>query len=257
MRGRTRTHERGGRRVTGERSELRVKAEEIQSSTGIPYNLALHVARGERTLSSVLERLVAEEKIGQLVRKHDIPKSLAAQVALGQADLEAVLLKRELDAHIHENKEKSVLVERAADGKPVGIALHGQRTVIGVVRSVDVYEFEFVPEGKDPEKIHKLQAKYAWNPDEYKLVKKGIDSAKEGRANAEPIWKPQDRYPLSDKRLFALMKSERAVAIGTLEGEILRGQVLWVGRWEIGLRMKGGGTLDVFRHAVKSIEEKG
>jgi hypothetical protein len=33
--------------------------------------------------------------------------------------------------------------------------------------------------------------------------------------------------------------------------------VLWVGRWEIGLRMKGGGTLDVFRHAVKSIEEKG
>jgi sRNA-binding regulator protein Hfq len=257
MRGRTRTHERGGRRVTGERSELRVKAEEIQSSTGIPYNLALHVARGERTLSSVLERLVAEEKIAQLVRKHDIPKSLAAQVALGQADLEAVLLKRELDAHIHENKEKSVLVERAADGKPVGIALHGQRTVIGVVRSVDAYEFEFVPEGKAPEKIHKLQAKFAWDPDEYKLVKKGIDSAKEGRANAEPIWKPQDRFPLSDKRLFAMRKGERHVAICTLEGEVLRGQVLWVGRWEIGLRMKGGGTLDVFRHAVKSIEEKG
>jgi hypothetical protein len=243
--------------VQGERSELRVKAEEIQSSTGIPYNLALHVARGERTLSSVLERLVAEDKVAQLVRKHDIPKSLAAQVALGQADLEAVLLKRELDAHIQANKERSILVERAADGRTVGLALHGQRTAIGVVRSVDVYEFDFVPEGGEPEKIHKLQAKFAWNPDEYKLVKKGIDSAKEGRANAEPIWKPQDRFPLSDKRLFALLKAERTVALCTLEGEILRGQVLWVGRWEIGLRMKGGGTLDVFRHAVKSLEEKG
>lgn len=257
MRGRTRTHERGSRRVSGERSELRVKAEEIQSSTGIPYNLALHVARGERTLSSVLERLVAEDRIAQLVRKHDIPKSLAAQVALGQADLDAVLLKRELDAHIHANKERSVLVERAADGKTVGLALHGQRTAIGVVRSVDQYEFEFVPEGGEPEKVHKLQAKFAWDPDDYKLVKKGIDSAKEGRGAAEPIWKPQDRFPLSDKRLFALKKAERIVAIGTLEGEILRGHVLWVGRWEIGLRMKGGGTIDVFRHAVKSIEEKG
>jgi hypothetical protein len=257
MRGRTKIHDRGGRRGSGERSELRIKAEEIQSSTGIPYNLALHVARGERTLSSVLERLVAEDKIAQLVRKHEIPKSLAAQVALGQADLSAVLLKRELDSHIQENKERSVLVERVADGKPVGLALHGQRTVLGVVKGVDVYEFELVPEGGAPEKVHKLQAKFAWDPEEYKLVKKGIDSVKEGRVNAEPIWKPQDRYPLSDKRLFALKKAERAIAITTLEGDLLRGHVLWVGRWEIGLRMKGGGTVDVFRHAVKSIEEKG
>jgi hypothetical protein len=185
MRGRTRTHERGGRRVSGERSELRVKAEEIQSSTGIPYNLALHVARGERTLSSVLERLVAEEKDRPARSEHDIPKSLAAQVALGQADLEAVLLKRELDAHIHENKEKSVLVDRASTG-----SRSASRYTASGLPSASCAAWTCTSSsssrGQGTEKIHKLQAKYAWNPDEYKLVKKGSTARRRGARTPSP-----------------------------------------------------------------------
>jgi sRNA-binding regulator protein Hfq len=256
MPARARTGERGGRREVRERSELRAKAEEIQASTGIPYNLALHVARGERTLSSVLERLMADDKIAQLVRKYELPKSLAAQVALGQIPLDAVLLRRDLDQHLATHKDRSVLVERAADGKPVALALHGQRTVKGVVKRVDMYEFQLEVEGvAEPETIHKLQAKFAWDPDEYKTVKKGIDTAKSGRTTVEPIWKPQERPPLSDRRLFSFLKAERAIAVHTLEGEVLRGTVGWLGRWEVGLVVKAGGSLTVFRHAVKHIEE--
>jgi sRNA-binding regulator protein Hfq len=247
-----------GRRRAGppQRNDLRSKAQEIQTSAGIPYNMALQVARGERTLSDVLQRMVAEDRVAHLVRKHEIPRSLAAQVALGQADLEAVLLKRELDAYVTLHREKSVLAERLEDKKPVGLALHGQRTMLGIIQDVDVYEFKLLVEGTaEPILLHKLQAKYAWDPDEYKLVKKGIDASKDGRKATEPIWKPQDRYPCSDKRLFAYKKADKVVLAHLLEGEVLRGRVTWFGRWEFGLAMRAGGTATVFRHALKQLEE--
>jgi hypothetical protein len=235
---------------------LRAKAQEIQASAGIPYNLALQVARGDRTLSDVLQRMMAGDKIDQLVKKHDIPRSLAAQVALGQADLDAVLLKKELDTHIAQHRDRSILASRLEDKATVGLALHGQRTVVGKIEGMTVYEFVLRGEGAEaPETVHKLQAKYAWDPAEYKLVKKAIETSKDGRRTTEPIYKPQDRYPCSDRRLFGFLRAGRPVAVETLEGELLRGKITWLGRWEFGLEAKGGGHLTVFRHAIKQVEE--
>jgi sRNA-binding regulator protein Hfq len=45
------------------------------------------------------------------------------------------------------------------------------------------------------------------------------------------------------------------VTATTLEGEQLRGVVVWFGRYEFGLKLKGDAEITVFRHALADLKE--
>lgn len=237
-----------------ERDATRRRAAQLVRETGIPQNLAHQVALGNLTLNEVLHRMALRDKVDGLIKRHGLPKSLATQIALGQADLNAVLRKRRQADHLENNRQRSVLVEAAESGEPMLVGLHGKRTLRGVVDGVDRYEFRFTDEAGEAHVVHKLQAKYACSGGMAKHVRNQIKRDKARKEPVEPIWKPQDRYGCSDRRLFGLLDDEAPAQVTTLEGEIFTGRVEWMGRWEFGMVLKKkGAQVVLFRHALADV----
>ena len=247
-------HQKKRRKATNPAIDRRVV--ELVKSTGISRALATQVALGRVELNDVLTRMSHKAEIESLMRRHELSRALASQVALGQADLESLLFKRRMAEHLALHSERSILVQAQLSAEPLSLALHGQRGVDGVVTKLDRYEFLFEPRGGEAETVHKLQVKFAVAADSRKKVRKSLSFDNELRkVPREPVWKPQDRYTCSNRRLFQLCDRQVAVEVLTLEGDVLRGKVAWVGRFEFGLEVKGGIEVVVFRHALAKLSE--
>lgn len=246
-------------RDPSDRSPLKTKVDDLVRTTGIPRQLAFQVAMGNLALNDVLERLAREDRAQALVERHGLDRSVAVQIALGQASLENVLRKKRLDAHLVENRRRSVLHEAAADGRRLAIAVHGRQVLRGRVRSVSRYDFEFEPVDEDATTVHKLQAKFAHTAEDWKLLEKGVSTDASRDADAEPVSRPQDRFAVSDKQLFAFHEDKTLVVATTLEGDRLTGMVTWLGRWEFGMHIPrkkhapDGAEIVVFRHALADL----
>jgi sRNA-binding regulator protein Hfq len=240
------------------KSAERVRAKQL-ADNGMPYQMALAVAQARMTLDEALERLAQRVEVDRLMRKHDISRALATQVVMGHADLEGFLSKRRLEQHRTQNRDRSCLDEHAASGAPLMFGLHGQRRLEGKV--VEVQPYQVVVQPSEPasaerEEVHKLQFKYAYAPDDWKRVRKALRKDKVlSEAPKAPIERPQDRYTCSDRRMFRYVDTGAQVDATLLEGEIVRGQILWFGRYEFALSVKGDATIYVFRHALHNLTE--
>ena len=235
---------------------VRQRAKEL-ADNGMPYQMAMAVAQNRITLDDALERLARRAKVERLMRSHELSRALATQVVLGQADLDAFLMKRRMEQHRKANMNRSCLDEAQASGESLVFWLHGQRRVTAKVVSAEAYQVVVHEDGQaEPEEVHKLQFKFAYAASDWKRVRKVLkkDKAltKEPKA---PIERPQDRYTCSDKRLFRYVDAGTTVDVLLLEGELLRGQVAWFGRYELGLKIKGDVHITVFRHALERIGE--
>ncbi len=235
------------------RQGVRERAQELAQS-GMPFQMAMAVAQGRMELNEALERLSRRAEVDRLMRKHDINRALATQISLGHADLEAFLAKRRMELHRAENLSRSCLDAAVADGLPRTFGLHGQKTLAAVALSTDAYTATVQQEGAEPEEVHKLQFKYAYLASDWKRVRKSVKKDKTlSKTPREPIELPQDRYTISDKRLFRYMDQELPVDVTLLEGIILRGVVAWFGRYEFGVRVKGDVEVAIFRHALHAV----
>lgn len=252
------TDERGGsappKLHRGNKAQVKRKADSLVRDAGIPHNLAWQVATGALSLNEVLERLARKDKVDGLMRRFDLPKSLATQVAMGQADLDHVLKKRRMESEITRSKERSFLLEATHGGVPVVLGLHGRKTQKGHIKGVDRYEFSFQDRGADaPETVHKLQVKWACLGNDELKVRKAHKKDKARDADSEPVWKPQDRYGCSDKRLFGYLDDCDEIVVTLLEGDRFTGTVTWMGRWEFGMELKKGAEVVIFRHALADV----
>lgn len=237
-------------------ADVRARAEELVRTSGILLPQALQVVRGERSLNDVVSGLALRAEVDALVVRHGLSRALATQVARKEADLEEVLRKARMAAHLLEHRDHSVLHDALTSGQPIALAVHGVAVVRGRVVGLDPYEVVLNAEDGVEHRIHKLQLKYAYDPVHYKVLRKALryDSARKGAH--EPVSRPQDRYGCSDKRLFRYLDTKAPIAATTLEGEVLNGRVTWMGRWEFCLKLdKGDGWVVVFRHALADIGE--
>jgi sRNA-binding regulator protein Hfq len=233
---------------------VRAEASRIAKETGIPQNLAHQVAMGNLSLNDVLSRMATRAKVDNLMKRHGLPKSLATQVALGQADLAHVLRKRRLAEHIEGNRNRSILAEAMASGEAVAIGLHERKHLRGTINSVDQYEVKVTTNNGEVESVHKLQIKFACLDAGFRNVRSQIKRDKTRTEPTEPIWKPQDRYGCSDRRLFGVLDEQVQVVVTTLEGDIFHGLVEWMGRWEFGMVLKKkNARVVVFRHALAEV----
>jgi hypothetical protein len=238
----------------GNKAQVKRKADSLVRDAGIPHSLAWQVATGALSLNEVLERLARNDKVDGLMRRFDLPKSLATQVALGQADLDQVLRKRRMEAELARSRDRSFLLEVTHGGVPVLLGLHGRRAEKGHVRGVDQYDFTFEARGSEaPETVHKLQVKWACLGDHELKVRKAHKKDGTRDADAEPVWKPQDRYGCSDKRLFGHLDDCDDIQVTLLEGDQFTGHVTWLGRWEFGMELKKGAQVVIFRHAIADV----
>ena len=233
------------------------KVEQLSRDTGIPRGWAQQVVDGKTTLNEVLTRMARQDRVAQLERRHGLDRSLAAQVADGQVKLDDVLLLQRRSAHLAEHRQRSILVEAAADGQALTLLLHGQKQVTGRILQVDAYEFQLQEAAEAaPLTVHKLQVKLAWPA----ALAAAVGAAPEGRSVQEPIVRPQDRLHLSDRRLFGLLDAGTRVRVATIEGDQVAGAVRWISRWEFGMALADKAQapqqlLSVFRHALARVEE--
>ncbi|NOY25897.1 MAG: hypothetical protein GXP62_08505 [Oligoflexia bacterium] len=235
----------------GVSAELKRQVETLVRDSGIPRPWAWQVARGQKSLNAVIVRLAQMDRVAHLMSRHGLSKSVATQVAGGTLDLEAVLRKARQAKHLADFRDHATLDRALASAQPLTLLLHGNRKLTGRVVKVDAYEFQFQPDGSDAITLHKLQAKLAYPAD----LRVKLCVAATGRLVCDPIPKPQDRYPCSDRRLFCAHDDGKDSRFVTLEGDEVVGQVAWVGKWEVGVRQPGGAELVVFRHALALFEE--
>ena len=235
------------------RGQYRERAEELVVQTGIPRNLAFQVAMGNITLSDALKKLAFRDEVEKLIRRYEFQRSLATQIAMGQISLDEVLRKQRRLTYFEENNTRSILTESQASGDRITIMVHGQKRKQGRVLEVGAYEFTFKGKG-EPESIHKLQVKAAWDGRRNAAVLSSIKKNRSRSKPCEPILKPQDRYHCSNRRLFQHMEAGDRLTIHLLEGSILTGTIDWLGKWELGLKLKKGPVAVIFRHAMADLE---
>ena len=230
--------------------KIRERADELHQS-GMPFQMAMAVAQGRMELNEALVRLAEKQRIDKLMRLHDFSRALATQIVMGHADCDAVLTKRRMQEHRKQNKMRSSLDEAAKSGKEIALSLHGKRRVRGVITSISAYTFEFKDVKADLAEIHKLEVQYAYDPADWKRVRKVLKVDKAVSVKGlDPVSRPQDRYTCSDKRLFRYLDENADVSITCLGGDTFRGRVAWFGRFEFGVTLRTNVELTVFRHAL-------
>lgn len=245
----------GGKKPHRTDPRVRARAEKL-AANGMPFQMAMAVALGRVSLNDALERLARQDKVDKTMEEHDLSRALATQVVIGHADLDKVLARRRMQEHREENRLRSCLEQARESGEPLAVALHGDRKVIGKVIQVEQYEVVFEDGDGEQHREHKLQLKFAWDPADWKRVRKGLKTDKALAADPlAPVERPQDRYTCSDKRLFRYMDDEVPVQATLLEGEQLRGTITWFGRYEFGMELKGGAPVTVFRHCLHDLRE--
>jgi sRNA-binding regulator protein Hfq len=184
------------------------------------------------------------------MERHQLSRALATQIAIGHADLEQVLARRRLDVHRVDNRDRTCLLPE----QRLALALHEGTTLKGTVIDVEPYQIMFRPDSGEPVAIHKLKLLYAYAPDAWKAVKKGIRvDKKHGRDTEQPAVRPQDRYSCSDRRLFGYLDRNVDLNVSLLSGEVLRGHITWFGRYEFGLKLRSDAEITVFRHALRDL----
>ena len=232
----------------------RARARKLSEQTGLPAAKALAVARGEVSLSDAIAELARGDEVKKLMRKHDLSKSIATQVALGQTDLDEYLSKRRLREYMVAHGEDSGLEAWAESGRESCLGLHGQRLIRGKLTQASRYEVTVAMEEMEPEEVHKLQIKFVGPAGTQGSWETGLKMHPDAAA-VDPISAPQDRYHLSDRRLMSFMELADRVEIRTLEGEIFVGQIRGFSRWEVTLFIVDLQTeIVIFRHAIADLE---
>lgn len=217
------------------------------------------VALGKADLNQLLQKMAEVERASRLQEKHTLNRALAVQIAKGHADLGQVLTRRRMESYLEEHGDRSALTDALQTGGAVGLALLGRRTIQARVVAVAKYEFDVVDaETGTPEHLHKLMVKYTFQPEERKTIRKSQSFDKErSKAVVEPVFRPQDRYRCSDRRLFSYQEARTKLLVSLVEGEQFNGSVSWMSEYEFGLELRGGGIVVIMRHALADIQEPG
>jgi hypothetical protein len=199
------------------------------------------------------------ERIARLMMRHRLDRSTATQIVQNRISLDTYLHRRRRKLHLKKYCNRSILDVAQGDGRPRIFSLHGQEVFVARIKKIHAYEVELVRLGADlkpdreSELVHKLQFKFGGRLDHAAKLQSALTACETGSAVARPILRPQDRYPISDKKLFGWVDAKTVICVNTLEGDVVKGALSWIGRWEIGLDVQGV-ELVVFRHALANIQ---
>ena len=232
--------------------DARTKRVDELIAMGLNRDQALAVVLGRRELNYYLERLAAKAKKRTLERQYGLAPSVAMQVALGQADLEQVLLRNRRAAHLAEHRELSVFM---AGERQLVFGVHGSGWHKGRVRQMSAYEVEIELVGGDRLTVQKRDVKLVLDAADERQFRRLVKRNSElSAAPRPPVLRPQDRLKISDRRWFDWLDRTVSVRATTLEGDVLEGRVEAIARYEIGLVMKRDVRVTLLRHALAAVE---
>jgi sRNA-binding regulator protein Hfq len=229
------------------RKEIKQRARRLASRYHIAMHVAFSVARGEIALADAIRRNTEQHRANLIENKHGLSRSDAVQVARGVYGLDEVLLRNAQKEHLTANATRSILTWSMENEAPITLYLHGCREHTGTVQQVESYSIDM--EGMDSP-LPKLQIQIAKTEGTAFDIKDA-----EKRLPVESIERPENRFRLASKHLFALHTQRNLVHFETIEGLGISGFLKWIGRYEIGVEDAKGREVVVFRHAISSFRE--
>lgn len=236
---------------------VKVKADELAKRTGVPLHVAIRVVRGEIELNDALKQMALQDQVSALVARHGIERALAMQVALGHADLDLVLRRRRVEAHLQANQRRDVFATAIEQKSELILGIHGRQLLRVLVLSQTEYELRIRDVDANVESdIHKTRIKFACDAVGWQKARKAMvwDSVRKAQT-FEPVLKPQSRYGCSNRRLGEAWDAKRDVVATCIEGECFSGKISYVARWEFGVATRAGVDVVLFRHALDDFKE--
>lgn len=162
-------------------------------------------------------------------------------------------LKAYLDTHYH----RFVFEAAEASGRPWTLHLHGLRGVEAKVDNLSRFEVALTEADGTVTQVPKHEVKFLYPAERSERVAPLLKvDEKVRRQGLEPILTPSLRHHIKNKSLFPLMMEKTVVFVTTLEGDVLRGLVDGFTRYEIRIKLKGGVSVNVLRHAVFDCRDK-
>ena len=206
-----------------------------------------------------IEVLVDFVRVHRLMSRHGLSRSNATQIVQGGLCLDKVTHRSRRKAHLAKYRSRCIFEKAARDGRPRVFAMHGQAIVIVRVKAVRQYEVDYLLLGPDLkpcstlQTAHKLMFKFGAYIDHATKLQSAVQFCRFSSDKAQTIPKPQHRYCISDKKLFGWVDAASTICVKALEGEMVKGTLSWIGRWELGLDVCGV-ELIVLRHALANIQ---
>lgn len=232
------------------------KAKELEEQSGIPFKWAVKVAQGERTLVDVLDSLRLREEVDAALTRGELSAKYSGEVLKGNLPLEDGMLLSRLAVRKREPDYMTTHLEGYADtGEAVVLALVGGRMLAGNLTSHNRFEVVLTSRDGQEESIHKHDIKLFFDARKKKHVLKALRRGPQAEV-VEPghLEVFANRRKVKARYLLAAKEAERTVAWETLEGDILRGRLVWHGRYEVRLETSRGPVVVLMRHAVRGME---
>ncbi len=105
-------------------------------------------------------------------------------------------------------------------------------------------------EGESRE-LPKTDVKYCYKAEDATGIQSIISYNEEiKKQNLKPIVQPSKRYSINTSVIIQARRARRTIEVTMLEGEVFRGLVDWVSRYEIKMILENQSKIVVFRHAI-------
>lgn len=105
-------------------------------------------------------------------------------------------------------------------------------------------------EGESRE-LPKTDVKYCYKAEDATGIQSIINYNEEiKKQNLKPIVQPSKRYSINTSVIIQARRARRTIEVTMLEGEVFRGLVDWVSRYEIKMILDNQSKIVVFRHAI-------
>jgi len=207
-------------------------------------------------MAQTVQALQQRDKIESLTREGKLLKGMAGRILQGTLPLDEALSLTRL-GHLKHTTDymKCHFADFAAAGTAVGVALVGRRILYGTVPEDQKFDVRLKPADGDEVVLHKHDIKFYFDASRKKHVLKHVAWGTSADPLAEDhLRRLKHRVDVKAVVYFAAMEAGRAIRWESAEGDIVRGKVVFLGRYEVMLESPSGDRLVVLRHAVRKVE---
>ena len=133
---------------------------------------------------------------------------------------------------------------------PMFFGLYNHTVLPATILDFTKYDLVLQDEGESQE-LPKTDVKYCYKSEEVTKIQAIIRYDEETKKqNLTPIIQPKKRYSINTRTIIQARRARQTIEVTMLEGEVFRGLVDWVSRYEIKMILENESKIVVFRHAI-------
>ena len=133
---------------------------------------------------------------------------------------------------------------------PMFFGLYNHTVLPATIIDFTKYDLVLQAEGESQE-LPKTDVKYCYKSEEVTKIQAIIRYDEETKKqNLKPIIQPKKRYSINTRTIVRARRTQQTIEVTMLEGEVFRGLVDWVSRYEIKMILENESKIVVFRHAI-------